>query len=377
MTTGRKCDGYQSPLQSTRRQFINYSQASEGVIRLVAFPRSTEPSPQDVEFLNRCFSIKTLLGVRLDCDEEAKRLLKSSLVSEPVRHAIETLRVLRGNLDSTTDGRTAMDRHSPGYDYGLQQYNMAIRGLGRLMGGSGPGGPTSALLCCQVFMSIDQVLGNYDTMFQHFTQGLGIMRECRARSMVIDGNRIIPASYPRLPLLDVFVIKLYTAPCKFAEPVPEVVAVDDQEPSYLSKDQRYFDERHVLPRIAPDHRKNLLKIAASTLEFLSRASSFESMQAVAALRREKNALLDSLDSWLLDLQAIHPGVSRPGAISILFLRLFHQILRLVVLGSIDYLSRTNARLAEETGKLQHIVKIIKHSVQDYRMPDRRTCRLSG
>lgn len=108
-------------------------------------------------------------------------------------------------------------RTCDGSDYGLQQYCIALGGLASRLSSPSPKGLKSTLLFCQIFISIEQVLWNFAAMIRHMIQGLGNMRQYWARP-AFAGHTLVPANDTQLPYLDVFIVKMFVAPCKFAEP---------------------------------------------------------------------------------------------------------------------------------------------------------------
>ncbi|KAJ5298373.1 NAD(P)-binding protein [Penicillium atrosanguineum] len=215
VNTGRTCDGYESPFRVFTSQPSNNGHAG-GITSDVALqpirPILTEITPQDIALLSRYFSTKTIFDVRLGCDEEARQVLQASLTDPPIRHAVSSLRALREDFETSGDGRASVAQQTPSYSYGLQQYCMALGGLASNLSSLGSNGLKSALLCCQIFISIEQVRENYAAMAQHIVRGLSIMYEYRARPHVVAASRLVPAHHGQLPLLDVFIIKLFAAP---------------------------------------------------------------------------------------------------------------------------------------------------------------------
>jgi hypothetical protein len=53
------------------------------------------------------------------------------------------------------------------YSHGVQQCNKALAGLMSIMSASNPRALISALLCCQIFISIEQVQDHYSEMVKH------------------------------------------------------------------------------------------------------------------------------------------------------------------------------------------------------------------
>jgi hypothetical protein len=224
VNTGRTCDSYESRFRVCTSQSINNAHASgikSGTGLQPIWPTSTEIAPKDISLLNRYFSTKTMFEVKLGCDEEAGQVLQASLTDLPIRHAVSSLRALREDLEMSGNIRASDFQEAPSYCYGLQQYCMALSGLASNLSSLGSDGLRLALLCCQIFISIEQVRGNYATMAQHIIQGLITMHEYRARPSFVAANRLVPAHHDQLPFLDIFVIKLFAAPCKFADPPAE------------------------------------------------------------------------------------------------------------------------------------------------------------
>jgi len=318
VTTGRACDGYEAPFR-----FFTASQ-----------PDNTQTISQDVDFLNRCFSTKTVFdGVNIDCNEEAKQVLQASLTEPSIRYAVAALRALREDFE------TSGLQQTPRYESGLQQYGMALEALASNLSSPSPTALKSTLLCCQVLISIEQARGDFAAMGQHIIQGLGIMRENREN-----------------PYFAVFVIKMFATPCKFAErPAP-----DNTNEATASCPFR---------RIAPDKRTELTGIALSALEFLGRISRAESGgDAHRQLLSEKASLMDSLESWLIDLNIVHVKETRspgPEPLSASFMRFFHQTLKIVLLGALDSSPDPQAKLSAENDRLRCIATDVGERVKSY------------
>ncbi|KIW89183.1 uncharacterized protein Z519_10035 [Cladophialophora bantiana CBS 173.52] len=369
--TGRTCDGYESPFRFFTSQTINSAHAGgtkSGIGLQGIRPLLTEILPQDIDLLNRYFSTKTMFDVKLDCDEEARQVLQASLSDPPIRHAVLSLRALREDRETSGDVPASVAQQTPSYDYGLQQYCMALGGLASNMSSPGSTGLKSALLCCQVFISIEQVRENYAAMAQHIVRGLRIMHEYRARPTFVAADKLVPAHHGQLPFLDVFIIKLFAAPCKFADPPATVDTGETTVSECLISSHQHPVESRNLRTIAPDMRTELTRIAASTLEFLGKVSQVESVGHALRLLSEKAALLDSLESWLIDLELIQTEIRPPGPelISVSFMRFFHLILKIVLLGALDSSPDLYAKLRTENERLQGVAHHVGERVKAYR-----------
>lgn len=366
--TRRTCDGYESPFRIVTTQPIGNAHAGgvESGCGLESLPPSvTEISPQDIDLLNRYFSSKTMLDVNLDCDEEARQVLQASLNDPPIRHAVLSLKALREDLEELGHDPEPVSKHiTPSNDYGLQQYCMALRGLVSNLSSLGTDGLTSALLCCQIFISIEEVRANYAAMAQHIIRGLGIMHEYQARPSFTATKNLIPAKHDQLPLLDVFIIKLFSAPCKFAESsAPTDVRQTTASERLFSSPQ---NSSHDLRTIVPDVRKELVSIAALTLIFLDKVSRVKSADNALRLLSERTSLLDSLDSWRTDLGLDQTTIRPHGLISLSFMRLFYQVLKLVLLGALDSSPDLYAQLCTENNRLLDIANDVVERTKSYK-----------
>ena len=326
-----------------------------------------EIAPLDINLLSRYFSTKTLFDVKVDCDEEAKQVLQASFTDPPIRHAVLSLKALRTDLETSGDNPAPVAQQTPSYLYGLQQYSMALNGLASKLSSPGSNELTSALLCCQILISIEQVRKNYAAMAQHIIRGLRIMHEYRARpNFDAMKNQLVPAYRDQLPFVDVFIIKLFAAPCKFEDP-PATADIDGTASSGCSNlpDQQPVESRD-LRTIAPNMRTGLTKIAESMLEFLDKLSQVESVEVALRLLSEKATLLDSLESWRIDLET--KSVSRGiEPVSVSFLRFFHLILKIVLLGALDSSPDLYAKLRTENERVQGVANNVGERVKTYIM----------
>lgn len=275
--------------------------------------------------------------MQLPCDEEARQVLEASLTDPAIRHAVSSLKALRADLETSEASPVSDIQQTSSYHYGLQQYSLALRGLASKLSYPDSDGLKSALLCCQVLISIEQVRQNFAAMALHIIRGLRIMHEYQARPHFVTADKLAPALYKHLPFLDVFIIKMFAAPCKFSEP-SQAAYVSERtlsEPS-SSPDQESVEPRDLRP-LAPNKRSELVKIATSTLAFLDQVSRVQSTGTAIPLISEKSVLLNSLESWLRNLEQtqgrIKPLSSEPLQVS--FMRLFYLVLKIVLLGVLD------------------------------------------
>ncbi|KAG8668313.1 hypothetical protein FPOAC2_07604 [Fusarium poae] len=352
--TGRTCDGYESVF----RPFSSPSNSSNSRVSDVKSPsvKSKGDSSLDPTTLNRYLSTKTIFGVDINCNQEAEEVLQQSMNDASIQHALLSLQALRNDLEPMADGPTSPEQQKLSYNYGLQQYSKALTGLALNLSTPNPETLKSALLCCQVLISVEQVRGNFSAMGVHIIRGLNIMREYRARPYLSDGNVLRAANHKDLPSIDIFIIKFFAAPCKFTEQPAVDIANMLTPPADVSTDRK----------IAPNMRPGIRGIADLVIDFLGHISLIGSQPRATELLSEKSRLLDLLDSWLWDFEATQePG--EPATIHNCFLRLLSMVIRVVLLGTLDYVSDTDGRLKAENERIQALTDEINERLKDYDM----------
>ncbi|CAK7221349.1 hypothetical protein SBRCBS47491_004498 [Sporothrix bragantina] len=424
-STGRTCDGYASPFRfyggdaSAPTPSSSTAPASKTTVVSPAISTAqSEVSQDDIANLERCFSTKTLFEyVTLGCDDEARQVLQASLTDPAIRHAVSSLRALRDDLEmacplqppatsvrqslpsamsssasspqayspacmsSSVSSYASIEPSSPAYGYGLQQYCMALGGLASHLSSidSSSGTPQnaqtdtngirSALLCCQVFISIEQVRSNYAAMAQHIIQGLRILYEHRERQQRQSINRLCGLDDEEpLPALDVFIIKLFAAPCKFADVPPPGTIDSDTMSVSTSTTESSASSTLRMRAIAPDMRTDLTRLSASTLSYLAKVtlSKQEDGAEKERLVAEQKSLLASLDTWLLNLerQQLAKG-PRLELLSVSFLRFFQRLLRVVLLSTQRGSKSTAELLGPEYADLQRIASALGDRIKSH------------
>jgi len=285
--------------------------------------------------------------VDVSCTQEAEQVLQASLSDPSIRHALLCLRTLREDLETTGE---SPEQQTLSYNYGLQQYSKALSGLASNLSSPSPETLKSALLCCQVLISVEQVRGNFSAMGMHIVRGLDIMREYRARPYLVQ-DILIPAKHHDLPSLDAFVIKMLAAPCKFTEQ-PTAEATMMTPPAETSNDRK----------IAPNMRAGIRKTAESVIAFLDDVSLVKSKAGADELLDERKRLLDSLGEWYDGFEAAQV-VGELKSINDCFLTLLYHILRVVLLGSLDF----GGRLEAENENIQALTNVINDRLKGYDM----------
>ena len=308
-----------------------------------------------------------MFDVNLACDEEARQVLQAGLTDPHIKHAVSSLKALRQDLETSREGFTPDTHQTSGYSYGVQEYNMALGGLAAKLSSPGPKELKSALLCCQIFISIEQVRANFAIMAQHIILGLRIVRQYRVRPELTASNGLVPAYDDQLPLLDVFIIKQFDAPCRWTDSPSTGIPSSTASPVASSSSPQESVESHNLCTIAPNMRTELTRIAASALEFLSQVSRVQTKEVALRLLSKKEALLESLDRWLVNLELLqaendHPS---PELISVSFMRIFHSVLNIVLLGALDSSPSLDVKLRTEDDRLQGLANSVGERLGAY------------
>jgi hypothetical protein len=369
MTTGRTCDGYESPFILITSKSIEKASAgsiSSNRTSNTALSASLAVTPQHIDLLNGYLSIKSIGGAEILCKEESKQIIQAGVTCPIIRHAILSLEAFRADLEAVVDEPALNARSTPTYHFGLEQYSITLRGLAFNLLAPDANLSSSPLLCCQVLISIEQARMNYVAMAHHILGGLKIMHEYRARPYFIAPGVLAPANHVQLPLLDVFVVKMFAAPCKFADS-PKTNGVLGTTDSPTNRSESPSDKSltsQEFRKLAPNMRTELIRMANSILAFLNKVAQVRCEKVALALLSEKTALLDSLESCIISHERDH---SSPEPISVCFMRLFHQTLKVVLLGALQVESCQNyiTTMRIENSRLQSMAQIVNERVKGY------------
>lgn len=123
-----------------------------------------------------------------------------------------------------------------------------------------------------------------------------------------------------------------------------------------------------LRTIAPHLRTDLTRIAASTLESLSKVSQVRSTDIALQLLSEKAALLKFLQSWLTNVGLLQTENTSPCAefVSVSFLRLFRSILEIVLVRTLNSPPDLRAELQCEEERSMNIAGNLEERVRGYK-----------
>ncbi|KAJ4367196.1 hypothetical protein N0V83_007726 [Neocucurbitaria cava] len=194
------------------------------------------------------------------------------------------------------------------------------------------------------------------------------MAEYRARPYLLATDTLVAAHHHQLPFVDLFIVKLFAAPCKFEDPLAVVDPSGTSSVVCLSLQDKPPATSRGFRTIAPNIRTELTKIASTTTEWLSKVSQVKSIATALKLLSEQAALLSSLNSWLmsLDLVQVQTEYHGPEPLSLSFMRLFHLVLKIIILGTLDASPDTRAELQTENNRFQNLANNVEERVRAYR-----------
>ncbi|KAH6632920.1 hypothetical protein C7974DRAFT_162188 [Boeremia exigua] len=303
-TTGRTCDGYPSnfrvvasaqttiPSEVTLREPPNPSPWPLLLGRL--------PSPEQVRYLARHFTIKPVpeMGMSYETgmsyESEARATLCAT--SEPaVRHALTSLSTLRRAFEQCIGHVYKIPTGGLDVQDGLKEYNRAIRSLAMRISNHDAYAIQYSLLCCQMFISIELGLDDFNSATQHLIRGLCIMYQGRGRPYIGAGGKLLAARCTGISNVDVFAIKLFLTPCPGGL-TKDFLDSDAGQPSSVM----LLTERSTLVNA----NIQLAAIARSILSFLEGVSQLCSISEVAFLVRDRHIILEKLRAWKDDFAAI-------------------------------------------------------------------------
>lgn len=197
------CDGY--PSQSSTSAPATGSQPTLSRYQ----PKLSIITADQVDKLSLYFHRKRQVNV---CYRNEARAVLANLSDPTIRHALDSLVALNDGIETTRHTATIGIHGVLTNQRSLAAYNAAVSGLAsRLKEEPSRTSAQAALVCCQMFVSIEVMMGDYATAFQHFLQGLRIMYQYRNRPGVSDTGRVVPCFNLGFPHLDEFAIKLFAS----------------------------------------------------------------------------------------------------------------------------------------------------------------------
>jgi hypothetical protein len=252
------------------------------------------------QFATKPISLLSPLGINYDV--EARATLNA--IAEPaVRHALASLGTLRNLYNEYGGIRLNEEQLIADFRFGLQEYTNALVRLASKLSTETAASIKVALLCCQIFISIETVLSNFFSAAQHFIRGIRIMYQYRTRPYISGTGRVSAPRFSDMPYLDIFFIKLLMSPCpiqrymkKDSDSVSQVPSVNHSDISPLQTDDEIngpsnFKANFFLVR------DQICDIARSTIGLLGKISQLGPTSPIYEVVDEKQVLLEQLERW--------------------------------------------------------------------------------
>lgn len=287
LSTGRKCDGYETLFRNVTTGPVQTDMGRAGSPLIIYRPNSTTSTADDVEKLAHLFKMKNR-GSDIGYHVEAEAVLTA--VADPaIRHALISLDVLYKAFQA--HGYIVVKPNVIGHanvERGIEEYNKAVSNLSpRLVGEPSPTFIRTSLLCCQMFIGIEVRLANFTLAVQHFIRGLRIMYQYHSRPSLDSEGCITPSSGADLPLLDLFVIKLFASANPIAwqmeRPPGWRVDVSSARPNYVP--------------LRSQARLELANLSTQVAALLSQVAILRSQHQVQELQQKRVMLLEALQNW--------------------------------------------------------------------------------
>lgn len=315
--TGRFCDGYESVFisQQVLRSLRQVAQTDTlAHSSLTSLATSLVITPTLTNSLYRLYLDEPLNGLTA-YDREVTMTLFASKTEPAINFALKSMGTLRASL-TRYDDVTGIKANSPdALRSGLENYNQAVATLALRLAGGGRTAAETALHCCQVFMSIESLQGNYMAAMQHFIQGVRIMHNFNARAYTDDTGELQPSENPSLPAVDTFVLKLFLAPC------PGTRRPSGGTRLVQAEESKIKEIRH--------SRTQLTTIAKTTLDYLE--NTVKPVPPATRLRATKETLLIRLARWAQTVPEYPPGSLRVDEAAMFLL---HQVLQVILTASL-------------------------------------------
>ncbi|KAF5539445.1 zn2 cys6 DNA binding protein [Fusarium mexicanum] len=277
-----KCEGYASNFRMvTSTSLVSAAHPVPSSTR-VQMPLYYQPLLEEVLYFAQHFTIKPVPTNSSTYEKEARLTLATA--SEPaIKHALASLNTLR-KVHAERGSSSAAKQMTTSLQRGIQEYTSSLGALASRLADNEVATRKAALLCCQMFISIETALNNFTSAIQHFVRGVQIMHQYgQPSSDVMD----------EMPNVDLFTIKMFlTCPDRlFTFPTESLgmvemgrQAVDDLDRSNLCQSMLHA-------------RQQLASISMAVISLLERTRRQPSAESMFSAQAEQPQLLGHLGRW--------------------------------------------------------------------------------
>ncbi|RBQ79260.1 hypothetical protein FVER14953_09922 [Fusarium verticillioides] len=310
-------------------------------------PLYCQPLLEEVLYLAQHFTIKPVPAHSSTYEKEARLTLAAA--SEPaIKHALASLNTLR-RVHTERGSSSAAEQMTTSLQRGIQEYTNSLGALATRLVDNEVATRKAALLCCQMFISIETALNNFTSAIQHFVRGVQIMHQYgRPSSDVMD----------EMPNVDLFTIKMFlTYPDRLFTFPPEplgMVEMGQQMVDGLGRPNLCQSMLHV--------RQQLASISMVVISVLERTRRQISIEMVVSAQAEQSQLLDHLGQWrslFSPVLSLATGSTPLNArLAALFTMLFYCILRFSLNMVFQHLSPDTETLKVELDEMAAVASLL-------------------
>ncbi|KAF5250768.1 hypothetical protein FANTH_4040 [Fusarium anthophilum] len=342
-----KCEGYASNFRMvTSTSLVSAAHPVPPSTR-VQMPLYYQPLLEEVLYLAQHFTIKPVPTHSSTYEKEARLTL--SAASEPaIKHALASLNTLR-RVHAERGSSSAAEQMTTSLQRGIQEYTNSLGALASRLADNEVATRKAALLCCQMFISIETALNNFTSAIQHFIRGVQIMHQYgRPSSDVMD----------EMPNVDLFTIKMFlTCPDRLFTFPPESLGV-------VEMGQQAVDDlgRSNLCQSMLHARHQLASISMAVISLLERTRRQTSAESMVSAQAEQPQLLGHLGRWR-SLFAPVLGLATESTplnarLAALFTMLFYCILRFSLNMAFQHLSPDTKTLKVELDEMALVASLL-------------------
>ncbi|KAG5746306.1 hypothetical protein H9Q72_008255 [Fusarium xylarioides] len=245
-------------------------------------PLYYQPLLEEVLYLAQHFTIKPV-PTHISTYEKEARLTLAAASEPPIKHALASLNTLR-RVHSERGSSSAAEQMTTSLQRGIQEYTNSLGALATRLADNEVATIKAALLCCQMFISIETALNNFTSGIQHFVRGVQIMHQ---------DSQFHLSNPNEMPNVDLFTIKMFlTCPDRlFTFPLESL--------GMVGMGQEMVDNlgRLNLCQSMLHARQQLASISMAVISLLERSRGQTSIDLIVSTQTEHSQLLDYLGEW--------------------------------------------------------------------------------
>ncbi|KAI7763148.1 hypothetical protein LZL87_012185 [Fusarium oxysporum] len=193
-----KCEGYTSNFRIVTSNSLVPTARPVASSTRARMPLYYQPLVDEVLYLAQHFTIKPVPTHSSTYEKEA-RLTLSAASKPAIKHALASLNTLL-RVHAEKGSSSAAEQMTNSIQRGIQEYTNALGALATRLADNATATRKAALLCCQMFISIETALNNFTSAIQHFVRGVQIMHEYGWPSL---------SNPDGIPNVDLFIIKMF------------------------------------------------------------------------------------------------------------------------------------------------------------------------